>query len=492
MNLLNQLVKYGDRLSPDIQKAVGTVTEGGALTAQRLREKITNTIVHISPELYFIMQSATGPEKRGAEKYEFDKIISLPRRVGAVGANAATQRTGSKFIRDEVYMKIIRRVSRISGFLDETTRGTINTPEREYENHLKAHGLDMVYHCYFGNVGANPREFDGFDRFVQTNRIPLARGGEVPTDLQLFSDALARSNEKGGLNHRRAFILSPTLWFYFNNLISYIRVNNPAEVATLGTYKDFKFNAHWEMVSFMGIPILQSGWTKPREKMSSTVTPVKQATGGSLSDGTYYIQIAPVTTRGEQIASDEVSVTLDAGTAVQSIKVTLDAPHLSRKETPEGEDYNDTYQYRIYMSTTSQSEKLSKIVSAFVYDVDGQQLSDENGTAGNDIIITGLIDTNTVNSAQAVDIPYLAEGLDVFGAPINPAEGFILWDFDQAQGLGDFPFTNIPGDAFEGMVYSEVLGKTDDFVEMLFKSYMAMANAYEGSSVYYRGVKRGN
>jgi hypothetical protein len=314
----------------------------------------------------------------------------------------------------------------------------------------------------------------------------------VPTDLGLFSDALARSNEKGGLNHRRAFILSPTLWFYFNNLISYYRVNNSDAAAAIGSYKDFKFNAHWEMVSFMGIPILQSGWTKPREKMSSTVTAVKEATGGSLSDGTYYIQVSPITTRGEQVASDEVSVVLDAGTAVQAIKITLNTPHLSRKETPEGEDYNDTYQYRIYMSQTSKTETLSKIVSAFTYDSDGEQTGDDNGTTGKDFYITDLIDIVTVNSAQAVDIPYLAEGLDVFGAPVNPTEAFILWDFDQIQGLGDFPFTNIPGDAFEGMVYSEVLGKTDDFVEMLFKSYMAMANAYEGSSVYYRGVKRGS
>lgn len=50
------------------------------------------------------------------------------------------------------------------------------------------------------------------------------------------------------------------------------------------------------------------------------------ATGGALSDDTYYIQITAVTATGESTPSNEAQVELTAGTAVQKITVTTPAP----------------------------------------------------------------------------------------------------------------------------------------------------------------------
>ena len=50
------------------------------------------------------------------------------------------------------------------------------------------------------------------------------------------------------------------------------------------------------------------------------------------------------------------------------------------------------------------------------------------------------------------------------------AQSLILWDTDPIQGLGKLPFTNKPGDRFDGMVVTKPLAETDDFINFLIKS----------------------
>lgn len=78
---------------------------------------------------------------------------------------------------------------------------------------------------------------------------------------------------------------------------------------------------------FLGMAILH---TRVRTATVPATVPaqpvvVQAATGGSLSDDTYYVRITAVTAAGETEGSNEAMVEVTAGTAVQKITVTLPA-----------------------------------------------------------------------------------------------------------------------------------------------------------------------
>jgi hypothetical protein len=489
---MNEIVRkmafYGTHLSPDIAKSVTTATaEGSSLTSQWLADQVTKAIVNLNPELFFIMDNQEKSPK-GTKKFEFDRLKALPSAGGSYGQSGVTTlRTGSITERAEVELKILRRVGRVAGFQKDAAAGHVNMLEYEYQNQLEVFGHDLTMNCLYGNTGDQYR-WDGLDRLITTNRYNEGRTPAEVKDFTALTNAIAVSDAKGGESHDRIILMSPQLWAAYNNLITTVRDNkSPINPGSIGAYEAFKFDAYWKFVSFMGIPVAKTQWTRPNEKMKPTVTLAGEATGGTLTDGTYYIQVAPITKHGEQIASDEVSITLSGATSTQRIKVTLSESHKSINDV--GQDVEETYYYRIYMSTTSQQEKLVKIVTAMTYDVNGNMLTSDAGIAGEDFYVEDLVDSDSVNTAMQNDEPYIASEFDSLGAPINPPEGLIIWDQDKVQGLGTMGYMNENTDAMEGLITTRWLEPQDDVEEFMIKLYGALIGRFQSSSVIHRGLK---
>jgi hypothetical protein len=211
--------------------------------------------------------------------------------------------------------------------------------------------------------------------------------------------------------------------------------------------------------------------------MRPTITLAGVASGGSLSDGVYYVNVAPITYEGEQLASTEQTITLSGGGSAQRIRFSLSASH----KDAAGND--NTFSYRIYVSQTSGATTLNKIVSAFVYDSNGTVTTPASNMVGSDYVyVDSLTPGADVPTHMRLDVPLVATG------GIAP-ETVYLWDLDPIQGLGKIPYTNTGGSSFNGLVTTEDLAKVDDYLHFLVKSYCAMTPAYEATSAWIRGLR---
>lgn len=474
--LIKQFNKYASENRSLIEKALTTATGvGGALIPENLEKIITDTLIRLSPELAM----AEG-KKISGKTHEFDRLIQRPSRGGAMGENATTPITNSKTTRDTVTLKVIRRKGKVTNFLIDTSEEFIDAAAYEMENHIQAHVLDIIYYMIWGNADANVYEFSGLEKFISTKHVAFnaTAGGDVPTDLRFLDNMIDHSNRKGGARHTRAFLMSPEMLSKISSLLTNVRLNQGLQGAGL---TQVEIGGGWRLNAYRDIPIIETTSLAPVEAMSPTVTvSADGTTGGSFSDGTYYFYVAPITYEGEQLPSAEKSVTLSGGGSTQKIKIDLSAPHGTTDY--DGNAYYNVLAYKIYFGTSSGviNCTLLKIVSAFTYDSEGAPTGD-NGVDSS-ISITTATPGNDVPTHLQSDFPLQASG------GIN-AQSIVLWDTDPIQGLGKLPFTNKPGDRFEGLVVTKPLAETDDFINFLIKSYTALTPAYEATSYWLRNIR---
>lgn len=476
--IINQFNKYALNNKSLIQKALtSAVGVGAALIPQNLEEQITDTVIRLSPEMALVTTKSIE-----GKTHEFNRLVQRPSPGGAMGENATTPVTNSRTVRDNVDLKVIRRKGKVTNFLNDTSRKYIDAASYEMLNHLQAHVLDMIYYMLYGNKdstaivnGAQNAvsgvEFDGLDKFCATNRIDFL--GAAPSDLSILDAMIDKSNRKGGARHRRVFGMSPELLSTFSSLLTNVRVVQGLQGAGI-TQVDI--GGGWRLNAYRDIPIIETTSTSPVESMTPTVTPTAGSVAGSLSDGTYYFRVAPITLAGEQAASVESSVTLSGGTAVQSIKLSLSALH---------NNIDQAIAYKIYASTTTGLEKLIKIVSAYAYDSELSPLTTVfNGVGGgNEIQILSLTPGNDVPVHMRNDIP-LSVAAGVYD------ECIYLWDLDPIQGLGKLPYTNVAGDQFNGLVTTKPLAEVDDYIQFLVKTYAALTPAFEATSCWTRRIRK--
>jgi hypothetical protein len=468
-NLIKQFNIYARNNISNLQKALTSATGvGEALIPENLEQLITDTLIRLSPEL-----AMAESKKISGKIHEFNRLIERPGRGGAMGENATTGVTNSKTARDSVELKVVRRKGKVTNFLLDTSEEYIDSAAYEMEQHLQAHVLDLIYYILYGNSEANQYEYAGLDFYISTNRINKAKEGVVPEDLTFLDALIDQSNRKGGARHRRAFGMSPEMLSKVSSLLTNVRLN---QGLTGGGLTQVDIGGGWRLNAYRDIPIIETTATRPIEQMSPTITLATESTGGGLSDATYYVQIAPITYEGEQLASDEDSIVLSGGGAAQRIKISFDTPHKSGT-------IESALAYKIYVSTTTDEAKLVKIVPAFTYDAEGT-IDGDNGIDPNFIYVDSLTPGNDVPSHMQNDEPLV---LSAAGA--QPPEVIYLWDLDPIQGLGKLPFTNRAGDKFEGLVTTKPLAETDDFIQFLVKSYTALTPAFEATSAWVRGWK---
>lgn len=452
MRITQMFNKYGgDGVKSLIQKALTTASgSGGALIRESLEDIITSLVVRLSPELALV----TGKGITG-NVHQFNRLTALPREGGAVGEGSTTPRRQASYVRATVNLKVVRRIGQISTFLKDSVEEDVAT--QDLENHVLAQIYDLVYYIVYGNADSNVYEFSGLDHFITTNRINSAAGGTAFV-LKDLDDMIAKSNRKGGSRHRRVFEMSPELLSYANTLVTTFRLN---QQNTQG-FDQIEINGGWKLASYRGIPIIESTFTRPISTMGSIVAS-SVAGGGSLATATYYVRVAPVTLDGEQQASAETSQAIVSGA---TLRLTFTA-------------FSGALSYKVYLgtSTGTANTKLWKQVSAFTYDGTGAVSGDVTT-----IDLTAAAPGADVPTAMQNDLPYV-NGLT------NPEETLILWDLDKTQGMGQLPYTNKAGDRMNGIITVEPLAKTDDNQEWLVRSYAALQNSYEATSVIYRGRK---
>ncbi len=472
----NQFAASGQNL---LTKALTSATGvGEALIPENLEQIITDTIIRLSPELAMIDALDTG----GAKVHEFNRLTARPSAGGAMGESATTPVTQSASSRVTVTLKIVRRKGQVTDFLKDTSRKYIDAAAFEMQNHLQSHVLDLIYYNLYGNalvksyVNAVEEqtpavEFNGLDRLIVTNRINEARGGVVPTTLSDLDDMVDANIRAGGNPHKKVIEMSPELLSLFSRLETTVRKTAELKGNAFGF---IDVPGGWRLATYRGIPIVETTSTSPIETMIPTVTLAQESTGaGGLSDDTYYVQVAPITLEGEQLASTEQSVVVNAGGATQRIRISLDTYHTG------------ALAYKIYMSAATVTETLKKIVPAVVYDSNFAPTTPStptNGTGTNYIWIDSLTADTSVPVAARVDVPLVAIG------GVAP-EIMCLWDLDHIQGLGKLVYTNTAGSAFNGLVTTEPLAKTDDFLQFLTKTYAALADSFEATSVWHRGLR---
>lgn len=468
--VFKQFNKFAQSNQSLIQKALTSATGvGEALIPENLEQIITDTLVRLSPELAMVEK-----KKISGSTHEYNQLVERPSRGGAMGESSITPVTNSKTSRQTVDLKVIKRKGKVTNFLADSSEEYIDTAAYETENHIQAHVLDLIYYMIWGNKDANTYEPDGLEQFISTNRVAFstAAAGAVPTSLAFLDDMIDKSNRKGGARHRRAFIMSPEMLSKISSLLTNVRLNQSLTGSGL---TQVEVNGGWRFNAYRDIPIIESTSVAPIETMAAAnVTLSGVATGGGLSDDEYFVFVVPVTYEGEQ-AGEEKSVTLSGGGAAQRIKIDLTAVHQTN-------GVDSALAYKIYVGQTTGGENctLKKVVSAFTFDSEGSPDGDNGVDAS--IYIDSLTAESSVPSHMTSDIPLEASGGYY-------AQSIVLWDLDPIQGLGKLPFTNKPGDRFEGLVVTKPLAETDDFINFLVKSYTALCPSYEATSYWLRNIR---
>ncbi len=468
------------RDNPDLlTKALTSATGiGGAFSPESLEQLITDTVNALIPEIAIMT-----PKSIASTTHRYIKKTSNPGPGGAQGESATTPISNTKNTSTTVNLKIIKRKGAVTDFINSASREFFDAGAYEMQGQLKAQALDLRNYITYGNADGNAYEFDGLDKLIQTNRVANYNGKF--TDLSVLDDMIDNYIRLEGNGQKAAFGMSPEMLSSISRLETTVR----KDIAVNGNmWGQVEIPGGWRLTTYRGFPIITTTATRPIEKMRPTVTVAGDAgggaTAGALSNGTYYVQVAPITTEGEQLASTEASVTLSGGTAVQRIKITLSVGHKNAAG-----NYN-VYAYKIYCSQTSGAEVLVKYVSAFLYDSNGQIVDGSgngtqdpyNGITGNDIYINSLTPGLDVPTALQADVPYNS----VNG--VYP-ETIYFWDVDPIQGLGKIVYTNQGGSAFNGLITTEELAKIDSYRQFLLQSFCTLVPAYEKTSYWVRGVR---
>ena len=452
------LVRQFNRLANEnkslIQKALTSATNvGEALVPEHLEEIITNTIVRLAPEIAMIT-----PRFDAQKFHEFNRLTALPDAGGAMGEGAVTPTRNATYARVSAELKVTRRKGAVTNFLQDTSANYIDAAAAEMENHLQAHVYDLICYMLYGNSVANSYTFNGLDYFIQTNRTNEALGGVVPTTLSFLDDMIDENLIRQGDSHRKAFVMSPKMISKISQLLTNVRLVQGLSGAGLSTVE---IPGGWRLAAYRDIPIIASSAVRPQRTMG-TISLASAGSGAAITDDEYFFKVSVVDWNGESLCSAEDSESTTNADTI-TISWTAEAGALF---------------YKIYEGLTTDTENLIRIIAAQTYDGVGT-------ITGN---VTSLVFTadpaadTSVPTALQSDIPLQATG----GVP---PEYVYLWDLDEYQGMGKLAYTNSAGSRFNGLVTMNPLAQTDDNLPFLVKTYAALIDSFEATSLVHRGLR---
>lgn len=458
-----------------VTKALSSAaTSGGVLSPEQFEQIVSDHVVQLVPEIAMLdTKSIAGKSHR------FPRKIANPAVGGAQGETGATRVTQSQTRDTTVDLKIYRRKGSVTNFIQDATRENLDAAAYEMDNHLLAQSYDIRNSLYHGNKAANVYEFDGWETFISTNRRS-EKVGQALSSLKYIDDMLDANVRRGGQNHNKFISMSPELLSTASRLETSVRKNTNIG----GGFDMIVLEGGWRLASYRGCPIIQTTALRPVERLRSAIT-ATAVTGAGIADGTYYVNVSPVTINGEQIGGIEKTVTL--GTGDNKIDVYLDAAHTDKDSVV------NTYAYHVFLGSSTGDLPLVAIVPAISYDGNGA-ITGNDGLVGssNKITLDSLTARAEVPAHQQADRPFPTTDLTILDNNIvagNPLEQMALIDMDPIQGLGKVPYTNTNGSKFKGLVTTEALARDDDFFNFMVKSYLAVADSWEATSYWFRGIK---
>lgn len=209
-----------------------------------------------------------------------------------------------------------------------------------------------------------------------------------------------------------------------------------------------EYEGGFRMVTYNGVPIVPTDFVRPA---STTTSPsdlsATATTGGTLSTGTYYYNIASVTLYGEQIAGGEVSVTVTGSNNAVSLSWTADS---------------NAKLYKIYRGTSSGASNLNliKVIAAKTYDSNGN-------VSGN---VTSFTDTGY--SATSGVHPLSSGEECIFLVNLNETRGaalvHLLGEMGEAVGQGDIDA------AVKRLIRYIPLATTKSAYEFILETFIAL------------------
>lgn len=458
---MSLFTQHSNEAQERLKKALSSAGTSGALSPEDLEAIITNELIRLRPELAILAGNA---KKISSSSHDFNRRDTAGAPNGAVGENSTTPTRSSGYTRDSVALKIIRRKGAVTNFLQDTAEGYLDAAAQEMENVIEDHANDLNFFNLYGNKDANSYEYDGVDKFISTNRVQFHTAG-APTELTSLStlDAMIDKNaRKGGTRHKRAFLMTPEMHSKINQLITSVRLTQQIS----DTMGKVTIDGGHEVFAYRGIPIIESTFMGGAGVGTmTTVGTATATTGGTLANDTYYYQVTKVTLQGESMASAEVSqVTGAANVSTVTLSWTTDT---------------DALQYRIYssLSTGLTAMTLLRVVAGQTYDGNGTP----TGNTASIILLNNTPDATVPTHMQADFPPSAASGYN--------GESVLLWDFDPYQGLGKYVYTHSAGNRNGGLVQVNPLAITDDNLPFMIKTYGAIPDSFEATSVLYRGLR---
>jgi len=453
-----------------------------ALSSIKLGTEITNTIIALNPEIGLL-----NLEYNKVYTYYYTRVTSSGGVVPAHSGGANTPNVNSKYNRLPLVMKAIKRKVPIAFFTEDAGQEGIDVVQRELENQLLFHSWDINFYSMYGNVGANPYEFSGWDTWIPSaNRTKYHTAGAptVPTNLKFLDDMIAASRRKGGVFHPRAIIMSPEMHQLVGRLLTNVRVVSQfaaADGIPKGVYEPVTVNGGYLTYAYQGIPILESTFVGGlgAGTMASISLASGGLTGGSFSDGTYYVRVEYLSRDGRSVASPEANIVLAGGGSTQKISITVTPP------TDANGKYI-AYKYRVYAGSTTGAANttLKREFPAFSYDSEGYPDVTSPVTT---LTLTSLVaDTTVTNTADGTDISG-----DIPNTAVSSVNGenVYLIDLDPVQGMGKYVYTHQSGSAMQGLVNVRQLAEVDAYSQFLLYTTGAIVPAFPDTSFVAQGLR---
>ena len=480
VNLLQQYNRLmGENKSLIAKSLTSAAASGGALIPEHLEQTVTNAVPRISVELAVML-----PKFDPQAVHSFNQLTALNGIGAAMGESSTTPTTQPTFTRNTVTLKVLKKKGSTTDFLRWSSTKNIDAAAANIEATLTSMVHDMCHYNMYGNATINTYEYSGWDHFISTNRVNKTWGGEAVNSLAFMDDMIDRNIELQGLNHNKAFFMSPRMLSRVSQI--YTNIRDVREIS--GTFSEMDVPGGWRLNAYRKIPIIMSGQCRPKETTgTASVTHTNSYGSAAIADNTVrYFKVAGISKNGEQIAYTEINDnTGSTGTTdqhTQVITVTADAT---------------VYAYKIYVGTASGACYLRHIIPNFTYNTSGTLTGSTTTTVAgvkywttntsNLVTTIGfLTDPATagteVTTAMQLDVPLITTG------GYEPETVWLI-DLDEYQGMGKMPFTNEGGSQFNGLVSFEVLARTDSELPFLLQSYTAVCPSYEATSVLYRGMR---
>ncbi|MFJ6215008.1 hypothetical protein ACIQGZ_16980 [Streptomyces sp. NPDC092296] len=326
---------------------------------------------------------------------------------GFVSDGGARPVTSSSYQQNAFKIRNLQSVGSVTGYAQAVTRGLVgDLRAQEIEGSIQGLYWDIETAILWGNSGSTEfggyAQFDGLDTQVST----FSGGNQNAQDAGNASLSLGWLDRMIDMVEQQAAMkVGSAAWMFVLSTTAESRIAQLAQ--TSQRYLDkVEVAAGLNVLSYRNIPLVTSSFLSGRSYGMGAVTSATASTGGSLAEGTYYYQIAPVIARqGEILPSVEVS----KATTGSNSTVTLSFA------TPSGHDGAQPNLFKVYRGTSAgaatflgyvdatvgiAADGVTPILTTSIVD-DGVKLVPKNGSTVPAQTPASYVGTNTSMKPQA-------------------------------------------------------------------------------------------